>query len=182
MQFLNNKAKIGTLLKNSNNTIDQNLENYHNKDHIHKHGFDLKSKNSTGKGNYHNKQSTKKHNKMNLLNSFKISQSSDRELKKNGNEFDQFKDTPDLNFKIGNWTETEQNIIFREFSLHLFNWVHINKFLIGRNKNSIKSYFHSAIRRIKKLKIIKFLRNMICLPTFRNNSKILFGILSRCLI
>jgi hypothetical protein len=86
------------------------------------------------------------------------------------NELDHCKENSIEEFRIGNWTEKEQDIIFQEFSLNIFGWRKINQFLSGRNENSVKSYFHSAIRRIKKLKMIKFLRVMVCLPTFRNNS------------
>ena len=59
---------------------------------------------------------------------------------------------PDKN-KVGNWGHREQVFIFKLMILYRFSWKKIVKFLPGRSQNSVKSFFHSTIRKIKKTEL-----------------------------
>lgn len=75
---------------------------------------------------------------------------------------------------VSNWTDVEQVQIFEEFKTSPLKWKTISRTVAGRSENSVKSFFYSSIRKIKGLKYLKFLKLMICFPTFRNNSNFHF--------
>ena len=72
---------------------------------------------------------------------------------------------------IGNWSYGEQKSIFKFIIVFKFSWKKIVELLPGRSQNSVKSFFHSTIRRIKKSKLFKFLKVMVTWPTYTNKSK-----------
>ena len=67
---------------------------------------------------------------------------------------------------IGKWSHGEQILIFRFTKMFEFSWKIFIKFLPGRSQNSVKSFFHSTIRRIKKSDLFKFLKVMVTWPTY----------------
>ena len=72
---------------------------------------------------------------------------------------------------IGGWSHGEQISIFKFVRVFRFSWKKIIELLPGRNQNSVKSFFHSTIRRIKKSLLFKFLKVMVTWPTYTNKSK-----------
>ena len=78
------------------------------------------------------------------------------------------------NASMSNWTEIEQVIIFEEFKRNALKWRTISETVENRSENSVKSFFYSSIRKIKNLRFLKYLKLMICFPTFRNNSNFHF--------
>ena len=78
------------------------------------------------------------------------------------------KQKPKSHYEI--WSDEEQFLIFENFKKHLLKWKHIADDLQSRTENSVKSFFYTSLRKIKKLKFLRILKSMICFPTFRNNS------------
>jgi len=57
--------------------------------------------------------------------------------------------TLDPNVKKGDWTEFEDNIIFREYRTRGPKWTEIAKLLPGRSENATKNRFYSTLRKAK---------------------------------
>lgn len=57
--------------------------------------------------------------------------------------------TLDPNIKKGDWTELEDNIIFREYRVRGPKWTEIAKLLPGRSENATKNRFYSTLRKVK---------------------------------
>lgn len=73
---------------------------------------------------------------------------------------------------VGDWGYEEQVAIFRFVRVFSFSWKKIAEMMPGRNQNSVKSFFHSTIRRIKKSEMFKFLKVMVTWPTYTNKSRV----------
>jgi hypothetical protein len=71
----------------------------------------------------------------------------------------------------GSWGHQEQIFIFKLARDCNFSWKKMVKFLPQRNTNSVKSFFNSTIRKIKKCLVFRFLKKMISWPTYTNKSK-----------
>ena len=75
---------------------------------------------------------------------------------------------------VGNWSYREQIAIFKYVRAFKFSWKSIAEMMPRRSQNSIKNYFHSAIRRLKKSDLLEFVRNMVAWPTYTNRCKCFF--------
>ena len=74
----------------------------------------------------------------------------------------------------GNWTYSELISILKYVKIFKFSWKNIIKYIPRRSQNSVKSFFHSTLRKIKKSSLFKFLKLMITWPTYTNKSKSLY--------
>jgi hypothetical protein len=74
----------------------------------------------------------------------------------------------------GNWSHSEEIAILKYVKIFKFSWKNIIQYLPRRSQNSVKSYFHSTLRRIKKSSLFEFLKLMITWPTYTNKSMIVF--------
>lgn len=80
------------------------------------------------------------------------------------------------------WGNREQKWIFKMIRQHGCSWKKIVQLLPGRTQASLKSLFRSAIKKLKKCELFKFIKNMILWPETSGKSKILSGVLeNKCL-
>lgn len=84
-------------------------------------------------------------------------------------------DRPKCAQQLSFWTPSEQAALFGKFKKFELKWDRIASEIPSRTQNSIKSFFYSCVRKIKRLRFLKMLRAMVCHPVFRNNSNLSFG-------
>lgn len=72
---------------------------------------------------------------------------------------------------VGNWSYQEQAAILKFACIHKFSWKTLGEMFPRRSQNSIKSYFHSTMRRLKKSFFEPFLKRMVAWPTYTNKSE-----------
>jgi myb proto-oncogene protein len=73
--------------------------------------------------------------------------------------------------KKSSWSHQEQIYLIRLGKNCEFSWKKMIKYLPGRESNSVKSFFNSSLRKIKKSVVFKFLKKMISWPVCTNKSK-----------
>lgn len=73
--------------------------------------------------------------------------------------------------KKGNWTDTEQTLIFDNLKKYFTSWSLMAKELEGRTENSIKNYFYSSIRRLKSNNIIHYLKEVYVVSPPRDDAE-----------
>ena len=60
--------------------------------------------------------------------------------------------------KKGNWSDSEQILIYDQLRNFSTSWSSMSKILKGRTENSIKNYFYSSVRRLKSNPVMHVIR------------------------